>query len=234
MTLGQRLVLAVDRRTDLFGRIETRRADRYEHMFPLREWVRGTKRILDVGIGAGDLTRRLCDYTTGQVVGLDVCDLRRKENLADAPFEFVLGDARSLPFPSESFDCVTLIVMLHHVDDPAQALREATRVLQPGGRLIIVEDLIDERRTLRSLFTLIHDSVVNLEFFDHPHTNRSLSDWHILIRSSFAVQTVELRRIVRKTVFGSLHYGVLRYEKTPIRTVREGEFELVAEPEAVS
>jgi len=223
MTIGQRLVLSLDRNFGLFGRVEARRADLYERLFTLGEWVAGTKRVLDVGIGTGDLTCRLCGHTSGRVVGLDVCDLRRKDIIARAPFDYVAADACSLPFPDESFDCVTLIVMLHHVANPRRVLGESYRVLQPSGRLIILEDLIDERWSPRSLFTIVHDSVVNLEFFGHPHSNRSLSGWHSLIISNFEVRTVELRLVVRRTLLGSLHYGVLRYEKPPSAGVQATE-----------
>ena len=48
------------------------------------------------------------------------------------------ADAQSLPVPDESADALTMVSMLHHVDDPPRALAEARRVLRPGGRLALM------------------------------------------------------------------------------------------------
>jgi SAM-dependent methyltransferase len=57
------------------------------------------------------------------------------------------ASAESLPLEDASFDAVTLISVLHHLDDPAAALSEAARVLRPTGRLALVafsrEDISD-------------------------------------------------------------------------------------------
>ena len=44
-----------------------------------------------------------------------------------------------LPMPRDSFDVVTIHQVLHYLDDPAEALAEAARVLRPSGRLLIVD-----------------------------------------------------------------------------------------------
>ncbi|MFQ3623023.1 MAG: class I SAM-dependent methyltransferase, partial [Acetobacteraceae bacterium] len=50
-----------------------------------------------------------------------------------------LADAARLPFADAAFDVVTLSMMLHYAEDPAEVIAEAARVLAPGGTLAIVE-----------------------------------------------------------------------------------------------
>lgn len=108
--------------------------------------------MLDVG--CGDAT--FCRYVVEDgrlVVGLepDLTVLPRPE----ARTAFVGGSAESLPFANGTFDAVTMTMVLHHVD-VEQALREAVRVLEPGGRMMLLgyagfggrRDLLDELRDL--------------------------------------------------------------------------------------
>ena len=53
--------------------------------------------------------------------------------------EFVQADAQYLPFPDDSFDCVTIAFGLRNVTDKDLALRSMLRVLKPGGRLLVLE-----------------------------------------------------------------------------------------------
>lgn len=48
------------------------------------------------------------------------------------------AEATALPFPAESFDAAMLVAMIHHVDSPAHALREAQRILSSGGHLALM------------------------------------------------------------------------------------------------
>jgi ArsR family transcriptional regulator len=50
-----------------------------------------------------------------------------------------------LPLPDGSFDTVVLQMVLHHAEDPAGVVTEATRVLAPGGRLLLI-DLAEHQR----------------------------------------------------------------------------------------
>jgi demethylmenaquinone methyltransferase/2-methoxy-6-polyprenyl-1,4-benzoquinol methylase len=53
--------------------------------------------------------------------------------------EFVQADAQELPFPEDSFDCITIAFGLRNVTDKDRALRSMLRVLKPGGRLLVLE-----------------------------------------------------------------------------------------------
>ena len=98
--------------------------------------VPGTKfaRFLDVGCGTGQ-SRQVYADRVGSYVGIDLSYealtlARRKASSVG----WSRADAGRLPFGDGSFDAVAFSSVLHHIPDPADALREARRVLKPGGR----------------------------------------------------------------------------------------------------
>jgi ubiquinone/menaquinone biosynthesis C-methylase UbiE len=101
-------------------------------------------RALEVGCGTGAVTRALalCPETAS-VVGVDPSPgfLVVARELSDGiqNLEFVVGDAKALPLEDGSFDAVVFHTTLCHVPEPDVALREAFRVLQPGGTLAVFD-----------------------------------------------------------------------------------------------
>lgn len=100
-------------------------------------------RLLELGSARGDVTFFLARHAK-EVVGLDASgdalDLaeRARASRGLANVSFVKGDVADLSaFPDASFDALAAIDLVEHVDDPTLAamLREARRVLKPGGRL---------------------------------------------------------------------------------------------------
>lgn len=93
--------------------------------------VRGMFDILDMGCGPGGNILTLGEF--GVVTGLDISE-DALQFARDRGFkELIQGDVRRLPFPDHSFDLVSCLDVLEHIDDDAQAIREAFRVLKPGG-----------------------------------------------------------------------------------------------------
>jgi demethylmenaquinone methyltransferase/2-methoxy-6-polyprenyl-1,4-benzoquinol methylase len=108
--------------------------------------LRPGQRVLDVAGGTGDLTRLLARRVgeAGEVVLTDINTAmleRGRDRLADAGIvvTIVQCDAERLPFRDQHFDCVTIGFGLRNVTRKARALREMTRVLRPGGRLLVLE-----------------------------------------------------------------------------------------------
>lgn len=98
------------------------------------------KRVLDAASGAGFGTRMLKDAGAAEVEGVDIdAESVRLANrdYAGPGVSFRVGDVLRLPFPDESFDVVVTFETIEHVPDGSQWLREAARVLKPGGRLIV-------------------------------------------------------------------------------------------------
>ncbi len=114
---------------------------------PLRRALAGAPgpQLADIGGGTGNYALALA----GEGWQPTVVD-RSAQMLAQAGakgLETVRANATRLPIADASFDAAMLVSMLHHVDDPAQALAEAKRVLRPGGRLALMvfmrEDIAD-------------------------------------------------------------------------------------------
>jgi SAM-dependent methyltransferase len=103
--------------------------------------LHNTAGLLDIGTGPGDYPARLRrEGHRGRLVGVDrspgmVAQASTAHVDLDA-LEFIEADAMTLPFPDASFDAVTARHMLYHLSDLDQALKEARRVLKPGGRFL--------------------------------------------------------------------------------------------------
>ena len=110
--------------------------------------VRAGQSVLDVAGGTGDLTLKFSKIVgeKGKVVLLDINESMLKigrDKLIDAACSnevfYTLGDAQNLPFPDNTFDCITIAFGLRNVTDKEMALRSMYRILKSGGRLLILE-----------------------------------------------------------------------------------------------
>ena len=122
--------------------------------------------VLDIGTGNGALARLLQEEGRDMTT-VDVID----KSLFPEVHPTVI-DGRGLPFQYGSFRCVLLITVLHHTRSQEQLLREAARV---GEEVVVMEDVYTNRAQL--LLTYVFDSLINLEFLDHPRTNRDEAGW---------------------------------------------------------
>ena len=131
--------------------------------------ILGKRRIgtlLDVGTGTGRMLEVLaprCERAVGIDASREMLAIARAK-LDDAGIvnaQVRQGDAYNLPVEAGSFDLVVMHQVLHYLDDPARAVREAASVLAPGGRLVIVDFAPHELEFLRA---------------DHAHLRLGFSD----------------------------------------------------------
>ena len=110
--------------------------------------VRRGHQVLDIAGGTGDLAKQFAQRVgeQGRVVLADINDsmlkVGRDRLLNDGyagNIEYVQANAEKLPFPDNTFDCITIAFGLRNVTDKAQALASMCRVLKPGGRVLVLE-----------------------------------------------------------------------------------------------
>jgi len=145
----------IPRARDLVGRIDA--------------YLAGKKTVLDIGAGWCKVSEILRDR------GMDVQALDVRNNSVVKGVNPVVYDGSRFPFGDNVFDLALLITVLHHTQQPEVVIREARRV---SRSIVIIEDIYTT--TLGKYWTFWMDSLVNLEFAGHPHSNRTDEGWRTL------------------------------------------------------
>jgi SAM-dependent methyltransferase len=99
----------------------------------ISELVKGEVLWLDVGAGGNWLIHHYEEGESGLAIGTDVYlprELKRRDR-------FLLAKGEGMPFPDETFDLISAHWVVEHLREPEAFLREAFRLLRPGGRLFI-------------------------------------------------------------------------------------------------
>jgi len=108
------------------------------------EWTVG-----DLGCGTGAVSEALAP-SVARVVAVDgsreMLDAARERLAGVDNVDLRAGELEQLPVEDASLDAATLILVLHHLPDPARVLSEVRRTLRPGGRLLLVDMLPHDRQ----------------------------------------------------------------------------------------
>ncbi len=109
----------------------------------------GRERVLDVATGGGHTALAFAPHA-GEVVALDLTQAmldaaaRHVSARGATNVSFRLGDAERMPFAGAEFDVVAARYAPHHFPQPERFLAESARVLRPGGRLVIFDNMVPE------------------------------------------------------------------------------------------
>ena len=146
----QRMFQYLAPRYDLWNRVASCYLDEYWRRTAVRLIPPGS-RVLDLCTGTGELLVKMLPRLgpKGQAVGVDfasnmlsVAAQKTQPVLRSTPASvaYLLGDAVALPFPGDTFDCLTNGFAMRNMLPAADVvLREMWRVLRPGGRVIILD-----------------------------------------------------------------------------------------------
>jgi demethylmenaquinone methyltransferase/2-methoxy-6-polyprenyl-1,4-benzoquinol methylase len=147
---------AIADKYDLHNTLLSFNRDKYWRRFAVsKSGVKGGERILDVATGTGKLARELAEEAgeRGEVVGIDFCRrMLDKAKRRRVNAELVLATSESLPFPDNTFNCATIGFALRNVADIEKTLRETTRVIKPGGKVVNLEFSQPRQRIFKRIY----------------------------------------------------------------------------------
>ncbi|WP_248930172.1 class I SAM-dependent methyltransferase [Paenibacillus hamazuiensis] len=153
----------------------------------------GSRGALDIATGGGHVANALAAF----IESVTACDLTEAMLEQARKFiagqgrtnvSFAAGDAESLPFANEAFDLVTCRIAAHHFPDPDAFVREAFRVLAPGGSFLLIDNVAPEENELDEWYNDIEKRR------DHSHVRAwKKSEWLARIeRSGFRVKQLRV------------------------------------------
>jgi demethylmenaquinone methyltransferase/2-methoxy-6-polyprenyl-1,4-benzoquinol methylase len=125
--------------------------------------VRRGHKVLDLASGTGDLAARFAGLVgpDGLVIMTDINAamlaqgrMRMADDGLIGNIEYTQVNAEAIPFPDNTFDCITIAFGLRNVTDKQQALNEMQRVLKPGGRVLVLEFSHPQGKALNSAYDL--------------------------------------------------------------------------------
>jgi demethylmenaquinone methyltransferase/2-methoxy-6-polyprenyl-1,4-benzoquinol methylase len=183
--------------------------------------LREGDRALDVATGTGDLALALVDRVgpSGEVVGCDFSENMLELAREKAPgLQFEFANALDLPYEDDSFDAAAVGFGARNFSDLARGLTEMTRVVRPGGRVVVLEITTPQRPPLSSFFRIWFDRIVPMigrvagdpEAYSYlPSSVRRFPDARGLAAAMAAVGLVDVRWVVTAGGIIAIHAGTV-------------------------
>jgi len=110
-------------------------------------------RILDLATGSGDLAITLAKHCpASEITGADFCLPMLLQAKAKGVSRLVVADGMRLPFADGTFDAITVAFGLRNMESWPGALREMSRVLAPGGHVLVLDFSLPENPPFRAVY----------------------------------------------------------------------------------
>ncbi len=140
----QRMFDAIAGRYDLMNRVMTMGQDQKWRRFVVdKAGDPGSGWVLDLATGTGDIAAlSSSSYPEAHVIGADFSQNMLREarkRFSERTISWQACDANHLPYDDNVFESVTFGYLLRNVDDAVRVLREVSRVLKPGGRVVCLD-----------------------------------------------------------------------------------------------
>jgi len=123
--------------------------------------------VLDIACGTGDLSIEFLKRTKSKVTAVDIsdqmieiCKMKVAKQKNSENFNSMVADVKDLPFGDNSFDLVSISFGFRNFDDHDKSIKEIIRVLNPSGRLVVMEFFKSEFISKNILFRFYMQKVM--------------------------------------------------------------------------
>lgn len=172
----------------------------------IEPYLKHKAKILDMGCGTGHVSSILQERGHS-VIGIDSRDRALFKN-----FEFHQCTADQVNFPDNYFDHILIFAVLHHIpkEQHPTILQQCHRMIKKDGTIIILEDVYDN--ALQKYATFFFDSLLNMEFFNHPRANSTVEGWKKFF-SRLDLKVINVFQYSKRYLFTKFRHAIFILQK---------------------